>query len=247
MKTYRTVFGVALLSSVVAAGACNRAPAPEGTATKADATADRAAELERERAKTVADLQERVAKVERKYTENRNEVASGKRTATTGLREELKEDVTNVKEAVASLETTTADNWWERNEQAMTRTADDIEADVKRIAGSVPSPKTETATGTKGVDASTAPFTSRRDAFVASLRARVDAMDASLDHVKARGPRETELDDTRARLAKLKDDVDRLRSAEADDWWDVSKKRVTEYVDRVEASIGRLDDNKPRQ
>ena len=28
----------------------------------------------------------------------------------------------------------------------------------------------------------------------------------------------------------------------ADDWWDVSKERVTQYVDRIEGSIKRLDD-----
>jgi hypothetical protein len=45
---------------------------------------------------------------------------------------------------------------------------------------------------------------------------------------------------------KLREDVDRLASAEADDWWDVTRARVTDYVDRVEASIKRLDDNKAR-
>ena len=45
-------------------------------------------------------------------------------------------------------------------------------------------------------------------------------------------------------MKKLGDDVDRLRSASADDWWDVTKARVSEYVDRVEASVKRLDDNK---
>jgi len=93
----------------------------------------------------------------------------------------------------------------------------------------------------------TAPFTSRRDAFVADLRIRVDAMKASLDNVKARGAQETELDDTRARVKKLDEDVDRLKSASADDWWDVSRKRVTEYVDRLESSVERLDDNKPKE
>jgi hypothetical protein len=46
----------------------------------------------------------------------------------------------------------------------------------------------------------------------------------------------------RARVNKLGDDLDRLGSASPDDWWDVSKKRVTEYVDRIEGSIKRLDD-----
>ena len=69
-------------------------------------------------------------------------------------------------------------------------------------------------------------------------------MERALDNVKAKGAQQTEVDDTRARLKKLSGDIDRLRSASADDWWDVTKSRVTEYVDRVEASIKRLDDNK---
>jgi hypothetical protein len=48
----------------------------------------------------------------------------------------------------------------------------------------------------------------------------------------------------RARVNKLKDDVDRLRNASGDDWWEISAKRVSEYIDRVEDSIHRLDDNK---
>ena len=52
------------------------------------------------------------------------------------------------------------------------------------------------------------------------------------------------MEDTRARVNKLKDDVDRLRNASADDWWEISAKRVSEYIDRVEDSIRRLDDNK---
>ena len=81
---------------------------------------------------------------------------------------------------------------------------------------------------------------------MADLRARVDGFEKALDDVKASGPRETELDDTRARVNKLREDVDRLASASADDWWDVTRARVTDYVDRVEASIKRLDDNKAR-
>lgn len=36
-----------------------------------------------------------------------------------------------------------------------------------------------------------------------------------------------------AQLGELSEDVDRLRSTEADDWWDITEARVTEYVDRV--------------
>lgn len=169
---------------------------------------------------------------------------SGRRTATTGLQEEVKEDVTNVKQAVQNLRTTTPENWWDRQEQAMKRTADDIDADVHRLAGKVEPVRAQGTTGTTGEGVSTAPFESRRDRLVAELRARADAMEHALDSVKTKGARETEVTDTKARVKKLRDDVDRLASASADDWWDLSKDRVTEYIDRVQASVDRLDDNK---
>jgi hypothetical protein len=145
---------------------------------------------------------------------------------------------------VSDLRTTTPENWWERHEKAMKRTADDIETDVARLAGKKPT-HPPAPTGTTGEGVSTAPFTSRRDRFVRELDARVEAMEEALKGAKGSGPGETEIEDTRARLKKLGEDVDRLGAASADDWWDVTKKRVTEYVDRVEGSVGRLDDNKP--
>lgn len=242
---YRHVAIVGTVALALSGGACNR-DAAESRNTDADVSreADRAADLERQRDDDISRLDRRVSDVEREYAEKNQKVESGRRTATAGLREELKEDVTNAREAVTNLRSTTPENWWERHEAAMTRTADDIEADVKRLAGSIALPRPAEAAGTTGEGVSTAPFTSRRDRFVAGLHARVDAMDDALDKVKASGARETELDDTRARLHKLNEDVDRLSRAEADDWWDVTKARVTEYVDRVEASVDRLDDNK---
>src|SRR5688572_16610137 len=98
------IMGVTLVLAL-AAGACNRQePAPE--------TADRAADPQQERNAEITELNERVVEIEKKYAENNAEVASGERTATAGLREELKGDVTNVKKAVADLGTTNADNWW---------------------------------------------------------------------------------------------------------------------------------------
>jgi hypothetical protein len=74
------------------------------------------------------------------------------------------------------------------------------------------------------------------------MRTRVDAMKRALDNVKADGAKKTEVEDVRARVNKLGDDLDRLKSAKADDWWDVTRARVAEYVDRVEGSVKRLDD-----
>ena len=236
----------ALVLALGATSACNREPASdtrdaeirEGAAAETDRTAD----LQRERDEAIEDLNERVAELEREYAEANKEIAKGEAAATAGLREELKEDVTNVRQAVNDLRTTTAENWWDRHEQAMKQNIDDVEADVRRIAGKIP-PAKPRATATTGEAASTEPFTSRRDAFVSDLRARVDAMQEALEKVKASGTRETELEDTRARVRKLGEDVDRLRSASADDWWDVTRARVTDYIDRVENSIERLDDN----
>jgi hypothetical protein len=248
MKVYREVIGTVVLSAAVASGACNRdstTNAPATNTTTAERTTDRAADIQRERTEAVADLNERVSRVEQEYVENENEVKSGARTATAGLREELREDLDNAKQAIVDLNTTTPENWWDRHEGAMNRTADDIEADVRRLAGKAALQERKAEVGTRGEDPAAAPFESRRDEFVADLRTRIDAMKAALENVKARGPQETELEDTRARVKKLEDDLERLRSASADDWWDVSRQRVAEYVDRLESSVERLDDDKP--
>ena len=47
-------------------------------------------------------------------------------------------------------------------------------------------------------------------------------------------------------MKKMREDLDALGKASADDWWDLSRERVADYVARVENSIERLDDNKPR-
>ncbi|HEU4688159.1 MAG TPA: hypothetical protein VFS23_07365 [Vicinamibacterales bacterium] len=233
-------FALALLSS-----ACNRdVSESRDTAIDESKAADRAAELQRERNDEIARLNMRVTELEREYGEKNQKVESGDRTATAGLREELKEDVTNIKKAVNDLGSTTPENWWDRHEDAMRDTADDVEADVARLAGKVTPDKPADTTNRTGETVSTEPFTSRRDKFVTALRVRVDAMNEALDRVKTRGAQETEVEDVRARVKKLGDDVDRLRSAAADDWWDVTKTRVAEYVDRVEQSVDRLDDNK---
>jgi hypothetical protein len=241
--TNATMIGALCLA--IGAGACNRQPdsaaeVRDEVAERAAEAADRAAEVEKQRNDAVSELNERVARIEREYAEKSAEVATGAKTATAALQEEVKEDVAAVKTAVADLGTTTADNWWTRHEEAMMRTASDVEADVKRLAGNV---ATAAPLAAGPIDA---PFTSRRDAFVVYMKGRVDAFKAALDRVKASGPRETELDDTRARVTKLGEDLDRLATADPDDWWDVTEARVKEYVDRVEASVKRLDDNRRR-
>lgn len=243
MARHTTVIG-GILALALGAGACNQsAKDTRDEAINADAkVADKAAAVEKERNDEIARLNERVAQIERDYADKSAVLASGKRTATTGLREEVQEDVNNVKQAVANLSTTTADNWWQREEDAMRATIDDVAADVKHIGAVVAEP----APAAPGETTATAPFTSRRDSFVASMKGRIDAMDRALDKVKAKGARETELNDTRDRVKKIAADLNALASASADDWWNVSRDRVRDYLDRVEASVKRLDNNKPR-
>jgi hypothetical protein len=233
------MFGI--LASAMLGGACNRADEPRATVSD-EAAADVEAKRQQERSEEISQLDNRVAEIDRKYAEAKQEVAADNKATAAGLREELMEDVTNVKQAVNDLRTTTPDNWWERHEQALKTMADDIDADVARLAGKVNPPRPSTTTDVSGEPVSTEPFNSRRDMFVAAMNARIDAMKQALDKVNASGPRKTEVEDVRARLNKLDEDVDRLGSAEPDDWWDVSKERVTQYVDRIEGSINRLGD-----
>ncbi len=235
---------VGIVAPVLLLGACNRNPESRETVVRDEAakTADEAAKSQQERADDISRLDQRVVEIEREYTEASDKVVADKKTPTAGLKEELKEDVNNVKQAVGDLRTTTPDNWWPRHEEAMRRSADDIEADVARLAGRVKVATPSRTENVQGEPVSTAPFTSQRDEFVSAMRSRVDAMKQAVDNVKASGPKETEVEDVRARINKLGDDVDRLKSASADDWWDVTKARVTEYVDRIDRSVNRLDD-----
>jgi hypothetical protein len=233
----------AALALMLAAGACSRgASETREDVVKEDAkVADAAAEAEKARNDEIAKLNERVAHLERDYAEKTAVLASGTRTATAALREEVQEDVNNVKQAVASLGTTTADNWWAHQEDAVRASIDDVSADVKHLGARIAEP----AAAAPGETPATAPFTSRRDAFVADMKGRLDTMEKALDAVKAKGARETELHDTQARVKKIASDLDALATASADDWWTVSRDRVRDYIDRVEASIKRLDNNKP--
>jgi hypothetical protein len=239
---YPRVIAAAVAATALMVPACKgREPAP-GPARETSPPADTAAAaLERRRNDEAVKLEKRVADLDRRWTDMQSKISEKSLTPTVPLKAEVQEDVKNVREAVADLKTTTPENWWERHERVMERTAGDIEEDVRRFAkgkaASAAASEPETAPNA-------APFESRRDRFISRLRARVDVMETQLKDVRARDAQKTELEDTRARVNKLKDDVDRLRNASADDWWDLSAKRVSEYIDRVEDSIRRLDDNK---
>jgi hypothetical protein len=232
-----------LAATALLAAACGgsepaptRDPAAEETARAAKAAEDQ----QRRRDDDTGKLAARASEVEQRWKEMEGKIANKSATATTALRAEVKEDLSNVQQAIADLKTTSPENWWERHERAVERTADDIAEDVGRFAKKPAAPtKPEAPASVAG-----APFESRRDQFVDQLRSRVDGMEKQLEGVRARGAQETELKDTRARIDKLQEDLDTLRKAEADEWWDISVARVGGYLDRLNDSIGRLDDNK---
>ena len=238
---FKSIVGIGAIAVALGVSGCDR-PAQETrdeakdtAAQVADATAD----AQRERTAEVTRLNERLTQIERDYAAKGEQLAAGKKTATTGLREEVQEDVANVKQAIANLSTTTAENWWDREEAAVRRAVEDVGSDVKRFAGTVENPA-PVATDTP----TTGPFISRRDAFVVEMKGRVNAFQRALDGVKAKGARETEVQDAKARLDKLVADLDKLATASADDWWDVTTDRVEDYLERVQVSVKRLDDNK---
>jgi hypothetical protein len=240
---YRKLMIVGFIAPAMVAGACNRDESRDSVVRdRAANTAEDAAKQQQARDEDISRLDKRVAEIEREYTEANQKVAEDRKTPAPGLKAELKEDVTQVKQAVNDLRSTTPDNWWARHEAAMRRTADDIEADVSRLAGNVKATPPLHTKDADGEIVSTAPFESARDMFVTDMRTRVDAMKRALDDVTADGVKKIEVEDVRARVNKLGDDLDRLKSASADDWWDVTRARVAEYVDRVEGSVKRLDD-----
>jgi hypothetical protein len=231
---YARAMTIGMMAVALAAPACSRS-APDAT-TEAAREAD---ELMKKRIDDTAELEKRVVDLERRWNEMQAEIKADDRSPAATLRAEVKEDVANVRAAVDNLKTTTDVNWWERHEQATSRTIEDVEADVQRFAkgGPAPAPTTDRAVATAG-------FELRRDDFITRARARVDGMEERLENVKAAGARETELEDTRARIDKLQSDLDRVRSVSAGDWWEISAERVEEYIDRVEQSIDRLNDDK---
>ncbi len=216
---------------------CDRAPDPEPERVDTAAVEKQAAE-ERERSEEAAELERRAANLQSQWTEAQTTAETRNRTATAGLQAEIAEDVKSAAAAVADLKATTQENWWERYERALEESVTDVQADVQRLTRQkvLPPPDDTSA-------ALPAAFPERRDAFVTGLRSRVDAMEEQIDELKTRGTRETEREDVKARIDKLQDDLDRLRNVSADDWWDASSERVSQYIARVEESIERLDDN----
>ncbi len=141
-NTHFAIAGALVLAMTVTG--CGRSTARDERTTTAAAdeatrAAEREAELRRVHDEEIGRMDARVAALDRDYQQKIAKTAATPRgtagAASARVRTELTEDVANVKKAVADLRTTTPENWWDRHEQAMKRTADDVEADVKHVTG----------------------------------------------------------------------------------------------------------------
>jgi hypothetical protein len=224
------------LTAGLSVAACNQ-PRQETAPAREEAVADERQQQQDE----AAELEKRAADLEREWDEMQARLAKDTASATATMKAEVKEDIANAREAVADLKTTTPENWWERHERIMERNAADIEADVKRFATNWKAPEAPAEVGTTGTAEG---WEARRDRLVTRLQSRIEAMENALRDVDQKGAKETELEDTRARVVKLKTDTDKLRTASEEDWWELTKERVHEYIERVDRSISRLDDNR---
>jgi len=226
------IAGMLLFAAALGTSACNR-PAEEPA--RQESAADRQRQEQQEEATR---LDRRLDELERDWATAQGELKSDADAATTAVKAEIQEDLKNAREAIDELQSTTAANWWERHQRVVERTADDVEQDVKRFARRWTPPSAEV--GTTGADSA---WEARRDQLVRRMDARVEAMEEALEDIDLRGAPEREVEDTRARVKKMKEDADRLRRASENDWWDITKERVNEYIDRLDASIDRVREN----
>lgn len=232
-----------LAFSVCYITACSRQPTTGNADRTADANRVAPTNAQSDRDADIDRLQKRLDDVDRKWASQEKKLEQERATATASMRTEVTQDLKNAQKAIENLKTTTPDNWWEREEAVLQQTTAELEHDVQRFTGHSVPPDAQTKP--KSTEHDTA-FAARRDQFINDLQPRVDAMKKQLDRVSAKGSENTERKDTLARVNKLNDDLANLRNASPDDWWKISRDRVSDYVDRLEKSVAKLDDNKPK-
>jgi hypothetical protein len=78
---------------------------------------------------------------------------------------------------------------------------------------------------------------------VNATQRRLDAMEQALRDIDGPDVDKEDVEETRARVRAMREENERLRQASDDDWWDVTRDRVTRTVDRIEDRIDRLVTN----
>jgi hypothetical protein len=233
----------ALVTAVIFVTACSRQQTTGNADRTGDANRVATTDAQNDRDADINHLQQRLDAVDRKWADQEKKLEQERATATASLRTQVTQDLKNARQAIENLRTTTAANWWEREEDVLRQNTSELERDVRRFTGRPIRPDAQTKP--KSTEQDTA-FAASRDQFINDLQPRVDSMKKQLDRISAKGTENTERKDIRARVNKLSDDLAALRNASPDDWWKISRDRVSDYLDRLETSVGRLDDNKAK-
>jgi TolA-binding protein len=210
--------------------ACNR-PAEETReeATEIDQQVDR-------QQNEVAELEQRTNELERDWNAAQERLSKRTDAAATEAKAEIQEMIADVKREVAELRSTSADNWWDRTEQDIESAAGEVEQDVKRFARRWTPDVDNDNVGTTG-NADT--WEARRDRLVNRMQARIDSMEQALRDVGPDADKE-DVEETRAEIRDMREENDRLRGADENDWWDVTRERVNNFIERIDARIDRL-------
>jgi hypothetical protein len=231
---------IAIFAAALTASACTR-PAQEEAREEA-AEADREVDqIQQRRVEETARLEQRVNELERKWDASQVKLEGRTDAAATRARAELREELAEAKRELEEVKTVDASNWWDRHEREWERRAADTEADVKRHAPRWNPEAVEDKTAATVGDSDT--WAARRDRLVNATQRRIDAMEQALRNIDGPDVDKEEVEETRARVRTMREENERLRQATEDDWWDVTRDRVTRTVDRIEDRIDRLVTN----
>jgi hypothetical protein len=214
---------------VLTVGACDRGrPAEDSTPQTTNIEAQ---ERENDRAR----LEGRVDELEREWNQAQDRLSRGTSKVAAEAKQEIKEAIAEVRQEVRELRNVNADNWWQRTQNTLEEEANEAEQDVRQFARRWAPAESSNEVGTTGDD-----WRARRDRLVSRIEARIDAMEQALRDDAARGANQRDVEETRERVSDLRKETNRLRNASEEDWWDVTRDRMNDYIDRIEASIRRL-------
>lgn len=229
--THTPMAVVVSIAATLAAAACDKA-IPAAEESRQEATPGSEA-----RDKEAAELDRRLAALEREWQQVQDRLSKQTASASATVKAEIADDLMAARETVAELRTTTAENWWERQQRELERTAEKVEQNVRTFARrSTPPVETDDVAIAGDGDG----WAARRDALVARMEKRIRAMEEALDSVDPREAKQLEVENARARVEQMKEDTERLRRASEAEWWDVTKERVNAYLNRLDAAIDRL-------
>jgi|SRR5687767_3267537 len=240
MRSTRTRLAIlAICALALASSACTR-PAQQEAREEAAEVDREVDQLRQRQVEETARLEQRVNELERKWDQSQAKLEGRTDAAAKRARTEIQDELADAKRELAELKTVDATNWWERHEREWERSAADAEADVKRSARRW-APAVEDKAAAVAGDSET--WAARRDRLVNATQRRLDAMEQALRDIDGPDVDKEDVEETRARVRAMREENERLRQASDDDWWDVTRDRVTRTIDRIEDRIDRLVTN----